>query len=96
MSNLEECCRFGVLIPSGTSFGVDDKRSKPSDLVPALGGARSPGMVSADPGGGICFRDSYQQEEEDKDGEFKEYLTRCASRKIDAYRCAGAYYHARC
>ena len=64
MSNLEECCRFGVLIPSGTSFGVDDNRSKASDLVPGLGGARSPGMVSADPGGGICFGDLHQQEKE--------------------------------
>ncbi len=55
MSNLDECCRFGVLIPSGTSFGVDVKRSKEPDFCPARGGARSPGMVSAAPGGGICW-----------------------------------------
>ena len=56
MSNLDECCLFGVLIPSGTSFGVDVKRSNAIDLVPRLGGARSPGIVSAAPGGGICCR----------------------------------------
>jgi len=41
-------------MPSGTSFGVACKRSNRRDLVPALGGATSPGIVSMAPGGGTC------------------------------------------
>lgn len=54
MSNLDECCRFGVLMPSGTSFGVVVSLSKAPDFCPLPGGARSPGIVSAAPGGGTC------------------------------------------
>jgi hypothetical protein len=53
ISNLDECWRFGVLIPSEMSLGVVCNRSKAWDF---LGGARSPGIVSAAPGGGTCFR----------------------------------------
>jgi len=54
MSNLDECCLFGVRMPSGTSFGVACSRSNKSDFWPAFGGATSPGIVSIAPGGGIC------------------------------------------
>lgn len=55
MSNREECCLLGVLIPSGTSFGVVCSLSNINDFCPALGGARSCGIVSAAPGGGMCY-----------------------------------------
>jgi hypothetical protein len=55
MSKRDECCLLGVLMPSMLSFGVAWRRSKISDFWPALGGARSPGIVSAAPGGGMCW-----------------------------------------
>lgn len=57
MSNLDECCLFGVLTPSGnlSSLGVDVNLSKAPSFCPGRGGARSLGMVSAAPGGGMCF-----------------------------------------
>lgn len=56
MSNLDECCRFGVLIPSDISLGVVCNRSNACDF---FGGARSPGMGSEVPGGGCCSGVSY-------------------------------------
>jgi len=42
-------------MPSGTSLGVAWSLSKTRDFEPAFGGAKSWGIVSADPGGGICY-----------------------------------------
>ena len=52
ISNRDECWRLGVRIPSDISFGVVWRRSKTLDF---RGGAKSPGMVSAAPGGGACY-----------------------------------------
>ncbi len=42
-------------MPSCRSFGVEVSLSNAPDFCPCRGGARSPGIVSAAPGGGICF-----------------------------------------
>lgn len=58
MSNRDECWRFGVLMPSGTSLGVAWSRSYNSLFSPGLGGARSVGIVSVAPGAGTCCTNS--------------------------------------
>lgn len=57
MSNRDECCLFGVRSPSGIASRLSIPRWIKSDFWPALGGARSWGIVSAAPGGGTCCTD---------------------------------------